>query len=222
MADPKGFMKYTRDLPNRRPVEERINDYKEIYEDTSDEMIKAQSARCMDCGIPFCHNGCPLGNIIPDFNDAVYKNDWYQAYQILSSTNNFPEFTGRICPAPCEAACVLGINNDPVTIENIEKNIIEEAFKNGWVMPNKPAHKTGKKVAVIGSGPAGLAAADQLNKAGHEVTVYERNNKVGGLLRYGIPDFKLEKSVIDRRLKVMEQSGIKYVVNANVGGNIKV
>lgn len=222
MADPKGFMKYDRDLPNRRPVEERVNDYKEIYEDTSDEMIKAQSARCMDCGIPFCHSGCPLGNIIPDFNDAVYKNDWHDAYKILSSTNNFPEFTGRICPAPCEAACVLGINSDPVTIENIEKNIIEEAFKNGWVSPNSPAIKTGKKVAIVGSGPAGLAAADQLNKAGHDVTVFERNNKIGGLLRYGIPDFKLEKNVIDRRMEVMEKSGITFKVNANVGGNIDV
>lgn len=222
MADPKGFMKYDRDLPKRRPVEDRINDYKEIYEETTQEMNHAQSARCMDCGIPFCHSGCPLGNIIPDFNDAVYKNDWHDAYQILSSTNNFPEFTGRICPAPCEAACVLGINSDPVTIENIEKNIIEEAFKNNWVSPNQPTRKTGKKVAVVGSGPAGLAAADQLNKAGHEVTVYERNNKIGGLLRYGIPDFKLEKTVIDRRLNVMKQSGITFEVNANVGGNVKV
>ncbi len=222
MADPKGFMKYDRDLPKRRPVEDRINDYKEIYEETTQEMNHAQSARCMDCGIPFCHSGCPLGNIIPDFNDAVYKNDWHDAYQILSSTNNFPEFTGRICPAPCEAACVLGINSDPVTIENIEKNIIEEAFKNNWVSPNQPKRKTGKKVAVVGSGPAGLAAADQLNKAGHEVTVYERNNKIGGLLRYGIPDFKLEKTVIDRRLNVMKQSGITFEVNANVGGNVKV
>ena len=213
MADPKGFMKYERDLPKRRPIDERVNDYKEIYEKTSDEMIKSQSARCMDCGIPFCHSGCPLGNIIPDFNDAVYRSDWYEAYQILSSTNNFPEFTGRICPAPCEAACVLGINNDPVTIENIEKNIIEEAFKNDWVTPNKPATKTGKKVAVVGSGPAGLAAADQLNKAGHDVTVFERNNKIGGLLRYGIPDFKLEKNVIDRRLEVMEKSGIIFKIN---------
>lgn len=222
MADPKGFMKHSRELPGKRPVEDRVNDYKEIYEETTDEMINAQSARCMDCGIPFCHNGCPLGNIIPDFNDAVYRNDWYNAYQILSSTNNFPEFTGRICPAPCEAACVLGINNDPVTIENIEKNIIEKAFENGWVSPNKPAMKTGKKVAVVGSGPAGLAAADQLNKAGHDVTVFERNNKIGGLLRYGIPDFKLEKSVIDRRLEVMKASGIDFKVNANVGENVKV
>lgn len=222
MADPKGFMKYGRELPSRRPAEERVNDYKEIYDETTDEMMNAQSARCMDCGIPFCHNGCPLGNIIPDFNDAVYRNDWYSAYQILSSTNNFPEFTGRICPAPCEAACVLGINSDPVTIENIEKNIIEKAFENGWVSPNKTAIKSGKKVAVVGSGPAGLAAADQLNKAGHDVTVFERNNKIGGLLRYGIPDFKLEKSVIDRRLEVMKASGIEFKVNANVGENVKV
>lgn len=222
MADPKGFMKYGRELPQRRPVEDRVNDYKEIYKETTDEMINAQSARCMDCGIPFCHSGCPLGNIIPDFNDAVYRNDWYTAYQILSSTNNFPEFTGRICPAPCEAACVLGINSDPVTIENIEKNIIEKAFENGWVSPNKTAAKTGKKVAVVGSGPAGLAAADQINKAGHDVTVFERNNKIGGLLRYGIPDFKLEKSVIDRRLEVMKASGIEFKVNANVGENVKV
>lgn len=222
MADPKGFLKYERELPSKREVDSRVNDYKEIYNDTSEELIHKQSARCMDCGIPFCHSGCPLGNIIPDFNDAVHRLDWLEAYEILSSTNNFPEFTGRICPAPCEAACVLGINSDPVTIENIEKNIIEKAFENGWVKNTQLRAATGKKVAVVGSGPAGLAAADQLNKAGHLVTVYERNNKAGGLLRYGIPDFKLEKWVIDRRVNFMEQAGIKFELNANVGGNVSV
>jgi glutamate synthase (NADPH) small chain len=220
MADPKGFIKYTRELPSSRPIETRLEDYKEIYEPFSAEKTNQQAARCMDCGVPFCHNGCPLGNIIPEFNDAAYRQDWAEAYNILSTTNNFPEFTGRICPAPCEASCVLGINNPPVAIEFIEKSIIEHAFANNLVKPNTPSVKTGKKVAVIGSGPAGLAAAAQLNKAGHTVTVFERNTRIGGLLRYGIPDFKMEKWVIDRRQKVMEASGITFKTEANVGVNI--
>jgi glutamate synthase (NADPH) small chain len=220
MADPKGFIKYTRELPKGRPVEVRLNDYKEIYEPFSEEKTNHQAARCMDCGVPFCHNGCPLGNIIPEFNDAVYRKDWSEAYHILSTTNNFPEFTGRICPAPCEASCVLGINNPPVAIEHIEKSIIEHAFNENLVKPDSPTVRTGKKVAVIGSGPAGLATAAQLNKAGHWVTVFERNTRVGGLLRYGIPDFKLEKWTIDRRVQVMEEAGITFKINANVGVNI--
>jgi glutamate synthase (NADPH) small chain len=220
MADPKGFIKYTRELPKSRNAQTRLEDYKEIYEPLSAEKTNQQAARCMDCGVPFCHNGCPLGNIIPEFNDAAYRQDWGEAYHILSTTNNFPEFTGRICPAPCEASCVLGINNPPVAIEFIEKSIIEHAFENNLVKPNTPSLRTGKKVAVIGSGPAGLAAADQLNKAGHWVTVFERNTRVGGLMRYGIPDFKLEKWVVDRRQKVMEEAGITFKVNANVGVNV--
>jgi glutamate synthase (NADPH/NADH) small chain len=222
MGDPKGFLKATRELPKTRPPHERINDYREIYLPFPMEKTVEQAARCMDCGIPFCHNGCPLGNIIPEFNDAVYRQNWLQAYEILSTTNNFPEFTGRICPAPCETACVLGINQPAVTIEYIEKTIVEEAFERGLIRPNPPATRTGKKVAVIGSGPAGLAAAAQLNKAGHSVTVFERKDRIGGLLRYGIPDFKLEKEVIDRRLAVMEAEGIKFQTNANVGENVSV
>lgn len=222
MADPKGFLKLTRELPEARSPEERINDYKEIYKPFPTEKTVGQAARCMDCGIPFCHNGCPLGNIIPEFNDAVYREDWVEAYEILSSTNNFPEFTGRICPAPCETACVLGINQPAVAIEHIEKTIAETAFEQGLIRPNPPSSRTGKKVAVVGSGPAGLAAAAQLNKAGHSVTVYERNTRIGGLLRYGIPDFKLEKRIVDRRLEVMEAEGIRFEVNANVGENVSV
>lgn len=220
MGHPKGFLQYKRTMPQKRAVAERKEDYQELYIPLAEQKINEQAARCMDCGIPFCHSGCPLGNIIPDFNDAVFKEDWRSAYDILSSTNNFPEFTGRICPAPCEAACVLGINNDPVTIENIEKNIIERAYTEGWVEPDLPAERTGKTVAVIGSGPAGMAAAVQLNKAGHEVTVFERKDRIGGLLRYGIPDFKLEKRVIDRRVAVMEAAGIEFRLNANVGDNV--
>ncbi len=221
MGDAHGFMKIKRQLPKKRAVDERLNDYQEIYVPVDDQFTTDQAARCMDCGVPFCHSGCPLGNIIPDFNDAVYRKDYKEAYDILSSTNNFPEFTGRICPAPCEASCVLGINNDPVTIEHIEKSIIEEAFENGWVKPQVPAQRTGKKVAVVGSGPAGMAAAVQLNKAGHAVTLYERNDKIGGLLRYGIPDFKLEKNVIDRRIEVMEAEGITLKTNTNIGVDVK-
>lgn len=215
-------MKHTRELPETRPVEERLQDYKELYQEYPREKTVDQAARCMDCGVPFCHNGCPLGNIIPEFNDAVYREDWKEAYEILSSTNNFPEFTGRICPAPCEAACVLGINQPPVAIEHIEKNIAEVAFERGYVRPQPPADRTGKAVAIVGSGPAGLAAADQLNRAGHTVTVFERDDRIGGLLRYGIPDFKLDKEIIDRRLAVMEAAGIRFKTQANVGKNIAV
>lgn len=215
-----GFKEYKRELPVSRNPTIRLADYKEIYEPYPADKTKVQAARCMDCGIPFCHHGCPLGNIIPEFNDAVYKEDWKQAYEILSTTNNFPEFTGRICPAPCEASCVLGLVQSPVAIEDIEKSIIEKAFELGYVQPHLPPVRTGKKVAVVGSGPAGLAAAAQLNKAGHQVTVYERADKPGGLLRYGIPDFKLEKEVIDRRLAVMEAEGIEFVNNAYVGKNV--
>ncbi|MEM9884607.1 MAG: glutamate synthase subunit beta [Bacteroidota bacterium] len=221
MADPKGFLKYTRELPSKRAVGERVGDYKELYQEFSSEQTQQQASRCMDCGVPFCHSKCPLGNIIPEFNDAVYEEDWEQAYEILSSTNNFPEFTGRICPAPCEAACVLGINQPPVAIEHIEKSIVETAFEKGYVKPIIPI-RTGKKVAVVGSGPAGLAAAAQLNKAGHSVTVFERNDRVGGLLRYGIPDFKLEKWVIERRVAVMEAEGVTFRMRANVGVNVDV
>lgn len=215
-----GFIEYKRELPVSRDSKIRLADYKEIYQEYPAEKTKVQAARCMDCGIPFCHHGCPLGNIIPEFNDAVYKEDWKEAYDILSSTNNFPEFTGRICPAPCEASCVLGLIQPPVAIEHIEKSIIEMAFEKGYVKAQPPALRTGKKVAIVGSGPAGMAAAAQLNKAGHLVTVYERADKSGGLLRYGIPDFKLEKDVIDRRLSVMEAEGITFKNNAYVGKNI--
>jgi glutamate synthase (NADPH) small chain len=221
MGKPTGFLEVNRQTPSKRDVSERVLDYKEIDIDLSSDLVEKQASRCMDCGVPFCHNGCPLGNIIPEFNDAVYEQNWGYAYEILSSTNNFPEFTGRICPAPCEASCVLGINKPPVAIEYIEKSIIEHAFANNLVQPKIPAKRTGKKVAVIGSGPAGLAAAAQLNQAGHTVTVYERADQIGGLLRYGIPDFKLEKTVIDRRLEVMKAEGINFVTNANIGENIK-
>ena len=222
MGKPTGFKDFTRALPNKLPVAERVKHYQEFVDRMPEQQLNEQSARCMNCGVPFCHNGCPLGNIIPEFNDAVYKKEWKEAYEILISTNNFPEFTGRICPAPCETACVLGINQPAVTIEEIEKNIIEIAFENGFVQPRKPNHRTGKKVAVIGSGPAGLATAAQLNYAGHLVTVFERDSKPGGLLRFGIPDFKLEKTVVERRIKLLEQEGIEFKCNANVGVNIRV
>jgi glutamate synthase (NADPH/NADH) small chain len=191
-----------------------------VYTPLSKEKVHEQSARCMDCGVPFCHNGCPLGNNIPDFNDAVHQGKWEEAIKILSSTNNFPEFTGRICPAPCEASCVLSINNKPVTIEYIEKTVAEVAFEKGYIKPNPPTNRTGKRVAIVGSGPAGLAAAAQLNKAGHWVTVFERSDRIGGLLRYGIPDFKLEKHVMDRRVDLMEKEGIVFKTNAHVGVNV--
>ena len=222
MGKPTGFLEFTRELPSKRLPEERVADYKEFIERYSDEKLNQQSARCMDCGIPFCHNGCPLGNVIPEFNDAVYRKSWKEAYDILSSTNNFPEFTGRICPAPCETACVLGINQPAIAIEEIEKHIIEIAFDKGYVQADKQIVRTGKKVAVIGSGPAGLAAAAQLNIVGHSVTVFERDDLPGGLLRYGIPDFKLEKWVIDRRVKLMEEEGVVFKCNANVGVDISI
>jgi glutamate synthase (NADPH/NADH) small chain len=222
MGKPTGFIEHTRELPSKRSPQDRLNDYNEFIDRYTDEKLNQQAARCMNCGIPFCHNGCPLGNIIPEFNDAVYRKNWLEAYKILSSTNNFPEFTGRICPAPCESACVLGINQPAITIEEIEKHIIEIAFEKGFVKPKKPTLRSGKKVAVIGSGPAGLAAAAQLNYAGHTVTVFERDDAPGGLLRYGIPDFKLEKWVVDRRIKLMEEEGIQFNCHANVGVNIHI
>ena len=222
MGNPKGFLKHTRELPEYRPVEERIQDYNDSYQPFSDEKTTIQASRCMDCGVPFCHNGCPLGNIIPEFNDAVYNEDWEYAFEILSSTNNFPEFTGRICPAPCEKACVLGINQPPVAIEHIEKSIAEKAYELGYAKANPPAVRTGKTVAVVGSGPAGLAAAAQLNKAGHTVTVFERADRIGGLLRYGIPDFKLEKWTIDRKIALMEEEGVVFKTSTNIGVDVPV
>ncbi len=220
MADINGFKHIKRSLPETEAPVSRVEHFNEMIKPTNLSHKKDQAARCMDCGVPFCHNGCPLGNNIPDFNDAVYHNDWKLAYEILDSTNNFPEFTGRICPAPCEASCVLGINNDPVAIEYIEKSIIEKAFEEGWVTPESNTKHTGQRVAIVGSGPAGLACADQLNKAGHAVTVFEKSDRIGGLLRYGIPDFKLQKDVIDRRLTIMEASGVVFKVNTNVGVDI--
>ena len=222
MGKPTGFKEFTRELPGKKPVKERLRHYNEFIDRFSEQKLNEQAARCMNCGVPFCHSGCPLGNIIPEFNDAVYKKDWQEAYEILSSTNNFPEFTGRICPAPCESACVLGINQPPVAIEEIEKHIIEIAFEKGFVKSRNPNLRSGKKVAVIGSGPAGMAAAAQLNYAGHSVTVFERDDKPGGLLRYGIPDFKLEKWVVERRVKLMEEEGVVFQCNANVGVNVNI
>lgn len=220
MGKPTGFKEFERILPEKEPVENRKKTYNEFVRPYSDDELNRQAARCMNCGIPFCHSGCPLGNVIPEFNDAVYDGKWEEAYRILVSTNNFPEFTGRICPAPCESACVLGINRSPVAIEEIEKHIIEIAYKRDYVKARPTVLKTGKRVAVVGSGPAGLAAAAQLIKVGHEVTVYERDDKPGGLLRYGIPDFKLEKWVIDRRIKLMEEEGVVFRCNAEVGKNV--
>jgi len=222
MGNPTGFIEIGRITPERRPVDERIHDWREVYNDFPEDKLKAQASRCMDCGVPFCHQGCPLGNIIPDWNDLVYRDRWKEALQRLLATNNFPEFTGRICPAPCEGSCVLGINSDPVTIKNIEVTIIDRAFKEGIIKASPPAVRTGKRVAVVGSGPAGLAAAAQLNQAGHWVTVLERADRVGGLLRYGIPEFKMEKRVVQRRLDIMLEEGIKFRTGANVGVNVSV
>ncbi len=208
MADPYGFLKYThRELPKRRPVPLRLRDWNEVYEEFDNETLREQATRCMDCGIPFCHNGCPLGNLIPEWNDLVRRDRWRDAIERLHATNNFPDFTGRLCPAPCEPACVLGINQDPVTIKQIELEIIDKAFEEGFVVPLPPDARTGKTVAVVGSGPAGLAAAQQLTRAGHAVTVFERADRIGGLLRYGIPEFKMEKRVLDRRLDQMRSRG---------------
>jgi glutamate synthase (NADPH/NADH) small chain len=222
MGKTTGFLEYTRETAQRRPTAERVNDWFEIYLDFPEEKIRAQGARCMDCGVPFCHTGCPLTNIIPDWNDLVYRGRWREAIRVLHSTNNFPEFTGRICPAPCETACVLGINEPPVTIKQIEKTIVDRAFAEGWIQPEPPANITGKRVSNVGSGPAGLAAAQQLRRAGHAVAVYEKNDRIGGLLRYGIPNFKMEKHLIDRRLEQMRAEGVEFIPNAHIGRNVPV
>jgi glutamate synthase (NADPH/NADH) small chain len=222
MGKTTGFMEYSRELAPRRPVLERVNDWFEIYQDFPEANLREQGARCMDCGVPFCQSGCPVNNIIPDWNDLVYGGRWKEALRQLHATNNFPEFTGRICPAPCEAACVLGINQPPVTIKQIEKNIVERGFAEGWIRPEPPKVRTGKKVAIVGSGPAGLAAAQQLCRAGHGVTVYEKADRIGGLLRYGIPHFKMEAAVLDRRLEQMITEGVKFVPNAHVGVCVSV
>jgi len=222
MGKVTGFMEFRRELPMRRPVAERVNDWFEIYRDFSEEKVQIQGARCMDCGVPFCHTGCPVNNMIPDWNDLVYEGRWKEAVQRLHATNNFPEFTGRICPAPCEAACVLGINQPPVAIKQIEKSIVERAFLEGWIRPELPPRRSGKTVAIVGSGPSGLAAAQQLCRAGHTVTVFEKADRVGGLLRYGIPNFKLEKYVIDRRLEQMAAEGVEFVTEAHVGQNVAI
>ena len=217
-----GFKEYKRQDENNIAVKDRVTNYKEFTIPLKEEELKKQGSRCMDCGIPFCHSGCPLGNFIPDFNDMVHKGEWEKALNILHSTNNFPEFTGRLCPAPCEKACVLGIIDDPVSIENIEKRIVERGFEEGWIVPEPPKVRTGKTVAIIGSGPAGLAAAQQLNRADHTVTVFERDDAIGGLLRYGIPNFKLEKEIIDRRVQILKEEGIAFKTNINVGENYDV
>ena len=222
MGDPSGFLEIARVTPDTRPVVDRVRDWTEVYQKFPEDKLRDQAARCMDCGIPFCHQGCPLGNIIPDWNDLVYRGRWDEAIERLSATNTFPEFTGRLCPAPCEGACVLGIDADAVTIKQIEVTVVERAFESGRIKPSPPSSRTGKNVAIIGSGPAGLAAADLLNKAGHTATVFERADRIGGLLRYGIPEFKMEKSVLDRRLALMETEGVKFRKNANVGVNVGV
>jgi glutamate synthase (NADPH) small chain len=226
VVDSTGFLKFDRQMPPRRPVELRLLDWKEVYltRETGEDAVfpvqavREQAARCMDCGIPFCHHGCPLGNLIPEWNDLARRDDWQEAIERLHATNNFPEFTGKLCPAPCESACVLNLENAPVTIKQIEWEIVDQAFVNGWVTPQPPAELTGRKVAVVGSGPAGLAAAQQLTRAGHEVTVYERDDRIGGLLRYGIPEFKMEKRHLDRRLDQMRAEGTRFVTDVNVGG----
>jgi glutamate synthase (NADPH) small chain len=220
MGDVRGFMKYGRKVSGKEPVPERVKHYREFLTVLPAEELRNQGARCMDCGVPFCHTGCPLGNIIPDFNDLVYRDQWQQALDRLHATNNFPEFTGRVCPAPCEAACVLGINEDPVAIKQIEVSIADRGISEGWITPEPPAVRTGKKVAIVGSGPAGLAAAQQLNRAGHLVKVFERADRPGGLLMYGIPDFKLEKQHVHRRVKQLTDEGVEFVCNANIGVNV--
>ena len=219
MGKVTGFMEYPRTDEKNIEVKKRLKNYKEFTISLSQEELQKQGSRCMDCGIPFCHSGCPLGNLIPDFNEMVYKGEWKKALTLLHSTNNFPEFTGRLCPAPCEKSCVLGIITNPVSIENIEKNIVERGFKEGWIVAEPPPNRTEKRVAVVGSGPAGLTVAQQLNRAGHWVTVLERDDEVGGLLRYGIPNFKLEKEIIDRRVKLLQEEGIEFICNAHVGVN---
>ena len=220
MGKVTGFKEFDREGPQKRPIQIRLRDYSEIYQEWPEADIRDQGARCMNCAVPFCHTGCPLGNVIPDWNDLVYRGRWQEALKQLLATNNFPEFTGRICPAPCEDACVLAINQDPVTIEYIEKSIAERGFSEGWIQPEPPAHRTGKRAAVIGSGPAGLAAAQQLNRAGHHVTVFERDEYPGGLLTLGIPDFKLDKEVVRRRIRLMEEEGIVFRTEAHVGVNV--
>ncbi len=222
MGKTTGFLEYSRELTPRRPVTQRVNDWFEIYLDLPEETLREQGARCMDCGVPFCQTGCPVSNLIPDWNDLVYHGRWKEAVRRLHATNNFPEFTGRICPAPCEASCVLGINQPAVTIKQNEKNIVERGFQEGWIRPEPPKHRSGKKVAIVGSGPAGLAAAQQLCRAGHAVVVYEKADRIGGLLRYGIPQFKMEKHIIDRRLEQMSAEGVKFETNAEVGRNVSV
>ncbi len=220
MAKPTGFLEFEREDTPYRPVEERLRDWREVQADSSSEAVRRQAARCMDCGIPFCNNGCPLGNVIPDWNDLVFRDKWEDALVRLHSTNNFPEFTGLVCPAPCETACVLGINDDPVTIKQVEWEIIRRGWEKGWVRPVKPERRSGRSVAVVGSGPAGLAAAQQLNRAGHTVTLFEKNDRIGGLLRYGIPDFKLEKWIIDRRLEQMREEGVSLQTGVHVGRDL--
>ncbi len=220
MGKPTGFLELTRQTPTRRPVDERIHDWEEVYQPFPVEALRGQASRCMDCGIPFCHQGCPLGNLIPDWNDLVYRDRWREAAARLHATNNFPEFTGRLCPAPCETSCVLGINDLPVTIKQVEVSIIDHAFEQGWVVPEPAAHRTGRKVAVVGSGPAGLAAAQQLARQGHDVVLFERADRIGGLLRYGIPDFKMHRRLLDRRLEQMQAEGVEFRTSADVGGAI--